>query len=151
MERFSRFVDSIDKTGSEISHMITDASESHAIALADCRAQVLSITASMSGKYNGAQAIIYEQYPTDIFSPCGCNTHNLCGNDAAEYIPETITYFGTMQTIYTLFSCSPKRWKILAKRISCSLHGISIWHFYHFYHFYNTIVFGIHSFRCRTG
>ena len=79
----------------------------------------------MSGKYNGAQTIIQEQCPTAIFSPCGCHTLNLCGNDAAECIPEAITYFGTIQTIYTLFSCSPKRWEILAKHIGCSLHGIS--------------------------
>ena len=79
----------------------------------------------MSGKYNGAQAIIKEQYPSAIFSPCGCHTLNLCGNDAAECIPEAITYFGTIQTICNLFSSSPKRWEILAQRIGCSLHGIS--------------------------
>ena len=36
-----------------------------------------------------------------------------------------ITYLGTMRTIYTLFSCNPKRWNTLAKRIGCSLNGIS--------------------------
>ena len=51
----------------------------------------------MSGKYNGAQAIIKEQYPTATFSPYGCHTLNLCGYDAAECIPEAITYFGTTQ------------------------------------------------------
>ena len=79
----------------------------------------------MSGKYNGAQAIIKEQYSIAMFSPCGCHTLNLCGYDAAECIPEAITYFGTTQNIYTLFSCSPEMWKILAKEIGYSLHGIS--------------------------
>ena len=49
--------------------------------------------------YNGAQAIIKEQYPTAMFSPCGCYTPNLCGNNAAECISEASTYFGTIQTI----------------------------------------------------
>ena len=125
VERFLKFVDFSDKTGSKIAQMITETLESHAIPLVDCRAQGYDNAANMSGKYNGAQAIIKEQCPTAIFSPCGCHTLNLCGNDAAECVPEATTYFGTIQTIYTLFSCSPKRWEILAKRIGSSLHGIS--------------------------
>ena len=119
MERFLIFVDRSDKTGSEIAQMIT------AIPLADFRAEGYDNAASISGKYNGAQAIIKEQNPTAVFSPCGSHTLNSCGNDAAECIPEAITYFRTIQTIYTLFSCSPKMWKTFAKRIGCSLHGTS--------------------------
>ena len=62
----------------------------------------------MSGKHNDAETIINDQYPTGIFSPSGFQTHNYCGNDAAECIPEAITNFGTKQTIYTLFCCSHK-------------------------------------------
>ena len=105
--------------------MITEAFESHAIPLAVCNAQGYDNAASVSGKYNGAKAIIKEQYPTAIFSPCVCHTLTLCVDDTAECLPEAITYFGTIQIIYTLFSCSPKRWKILTKRIGYSLHGIS--------------------------
>ena len=57
--------------------MITETLESHAIPLADCRAQGYGNAASMSGKYNSAQAIIKKQYPAAIFSCCGCHTHNL--------------------------------------------------------------------------
>ena len=71
--------------------MITEASESHAIPLADCRAQGCDNAASISGKYNGAQTIINEQYPAAILSSCGCPTLNLCGNDAAECILEAST------------------------------------------------------------
>ena len=113
------------KTGSEIAQLITESFEGHYIPLADCRSPGYDGTASIHGKYNGAQAIIKEQYPTAIFSPCGCHTCNRCGNDAAECIPEAITYVETMQTICILFSCSPKMRKILAKHIRCSLHGIS--------------------------
>ena len=54
--------------------MITETFESHAIPLADCRAQGYDSAARISGKHNGAQAIITEQYPTVILSPCG-STH----------------------------------------------------------------------------
>ena len=92
------------KTEFKIAQMITEALKSHAILLDDCKAQGYDNAANMSGKYHGAQAIIKEQYPTAIFSPCGCPTLNLCGNDAAECIPEasTGTYFGTIQTIYSI-------------------------------------------------
>ena len=57
--------------------MIAETSESHAIPLADCRAQGCDNATSRSSKYNRAQAIIKKQYPTAIFSPCGCHTLNL--------------------------------------------------------------------------
>ena len=41
--------------------MITVILESHVIPLVDCRAQGYVNAASMSGKYNGTQAIIKEQ------------------------------------------------------------------------------------------
>ena len=125
VERFLKYVDCNDKTGSEIAPKIIETFESHAIPLADCRTQGYDIAARMSGKYSGAQVIIKELYPTAILSPCGCHKHNLCGNDAAECIPEAITYFRSIQTVYTLFICCPKRLKILAKLIVCSLYGIS--------------------------
>ena len=109
VERILKFVDCSDESWSEIAQMIIGTFESHAIPLADFRTQGYDNEASMSGKYNGAKAIIKEQYPAGIFSPCGCYTHNLCGNDVPDCISEAITYFGTKQTIYTLFSCSPKR------------------------------------------
>ena len=87
--------------------MITETLESHVIPLADCSAQGYDNAVSTSSKYNGAQTIIKEQYPTAIFSPCGCHKLNLCGNDAAECISEASTYFGTIQTI--LYAFYPKR------------------------------------------
>ena len=74
--------------------MTTETLESHSVPLADCRAQDYNNGANMSGKWNGAQAIIKEQYPSAIFSPYGCHTPNLCGNNAAVCIPEAIIYFG---------------------------------------------------------
>ena len=99
MQRFLKFVDCSDKTGSKIAQIITETLKSHAIPHADSRPQGSDNAASISGKYNGAQAIINEQYPTAIFFPCGCHTLNLCVNDADECILKAITYCGTIQTI----------------------------------------------------
>ena len=124
-ERFLIFVNRSDKAGSDIAPMTTETLESHSVPLADCKAQGYNNEANMSGKWNGAQAIINEQFIAAISNPCRCHKPNLCGIDAAACISEAITYIGTMQAIFTLFSCGPKRWKILTKQIGCSLHDIS--------------------------
>ena len=49
--------------------MITERLETYVILLDDCSAQDYNNAASMSGKYNSAQAIIKKQCPTAIFSP----------------------------------------------------------------------------------
>ena len=125
VERFLTFVDCSDKTGAEIANMIIETLKEHGIPITDCRAQGYDNGANMAGRYNGAQAKVLEVCPTAVFSPCGCHTLNLCGNDAAQSLPEAVTYFGTIQTVYNLFSSSPKRWEILLEHIGSSLHGIS--------------------------
>ena len=79
----------------------------------------------MSGKYNGAQSHILKNYEMCIFSPCACHSLNLVGQDSASVCPEAVTFFGMVQTVYGLFSTSPKRWEILHKHIGVFLHGLS--------------------------
>ena len=102
-----------------------DALEECVIPLSDCKAQGYDNAANMAGRYIGAQAKIEEQNSVALFSPCGCHTLNLCGNDAAECLPEEITYFGTVRTIYNLFSSNLKQWELPNTRIGCSLHCMS--------------------------
>ena len=111
LERFYMFADCSSMRGGEIDQLIMDTFEEQAIPLSDCRVQGFDNTANMVGRYEGAQARIEEQNYVAIFSPCGCHTLNLCGNDAAKCLPERITYPCTVQTIYNLFSSSPKRWE----------------------------------------
>ena len=61
-----------------------------------------------------------------ILTPCGCHSLNLCGNDTAECLLKTITYFGTVQTIHNAFIFITKRWELHRTRIGCSLHGMSV-------------------------
>ena len=113
------------KSGEDIAQLIMDTLEEHAIPPSDCRSQGYDNAANMAGKNEGAQAKIEEQNSVSIFSPCGCHNLNLCGNDAAECLPEAITYFGTVQIVHNLFSSSLKRWELPMTRIGCSLHDMS--------------------------
>ena len=93
MERLLKFIDCSEKTESEIAQIIARTLEDQDIPFTDCRAQGYDIGANISGKCNGAPAIIKEQFHTAILSPCGCHTLNFCGNNAAECIPEALEYF----------------------------------------------------------
>ena len=88
-----------NKKGKEIAQLIMDTLEERATSLSDCRAQGYDNAANMAGKYNGAQAKICEQNSLAIFSPCGCHTLNLCGNDAAECLPEAVTFWNSSNNI----------------------------------------------------
>ena len=79
----------------------------------------------MAGKYNGVQAVLTRQNSNCIFSSCGNHSLNLVGVDCVESCREAITYFGTIQQLYNLFSCSPRRWEILQQHIPVSLHSTS--------------------------
>ena len=75
----------------------------------------------MSGCYVGAQALIQENYPQAVFSPCSAHILNLCGVHAAESNDVVKTFFWNIQKLYNLFSSSPSRWKILQEIAQISL------------------------------
>lgn len=124
-ERFWKFVNCNDKTGQQIAELILNTMKDSKIPFDDCRAQAYDNGANMSGAYNGAQSHILDSNPLCIFSPCGCHSLNLCGIDAAACSKEATTFFGVVQTVYNLFSCSPTRWEMLTKNIGSSLHTLS--------------------------
>ncbi|XP_065645754.1 zinc finger MYM-type protein 1-like [Hydra vulgaris] len=121
-ERFLIFADCAKKTGSDIAELILETLETLKICFEDCRGQGYDNRVNMSGKYKGVQAILQKKNPLSVFSPCGCHSLNSCGQNAASSCTDAETFFGTVQTVYTIFSASPQRWKILQKR----LHGVSL-------------------------
>lgn len=124
-ERFLAFVDCNQKTGQAIKQLILDTLEKYSISLQNCRAQSYDNGSNMSGAYKGVQALLLQLNPLALFSPCACHSLNLCGVHAAECCPEVITFFGTLQKLYNIFSGSPQRWSILKDCTGCSLHSLS--------------------------
>jgi hypothetical protein len=53
-----------------------------------------------------------------FYTPCSCHSLNLVISDMANSCPKAITFFGIIQRIYSLFSLSTKRWKILQDNVS---------------------------------
>lgn len=56
--------------------------------------------------------------PTAFFVPCTAHSWNLLLGDMASVVPMAITFFGTIQRLYTLFSGSGQRWHILMKHLT---------------------------------
>lgn len=52
-----------------------------------------------------------------FFVPCGCHNYNLVLCDAAKSSVKSVTFFGVSQRLFTLFSASVNRWKILTDHL----------------------------------
>jgi hypothetical protein len=81
--------------------------------LNDCRGQGYDNGAKMKGKNIGVQDI----NPLAVYVPCGCHSYNLVLCDAAKSSLKSVTLFGVLQRLFTLFSASVHRWKILTDRL----------------------------------
>jgi len=49
--------------------------------------------------------------------PCACHSLNLTLSDMTHSYIKVVSFFGVVQHIYSLFSSSPKRWKILLDNV----------------------------------
>ena len=125
-ERFLKYVDLNEKTGIEIANMILETLQDQEIKFSDCRGQGYDNGSNISGKYNGAQSHLLRQNKLCVFSPCACHSLNLVGQDSAEICAEAVTFFGVVQTVYNLFSSSPKRWEILTSKIEFPYMGCPV-------------------------
>jgi hypothetical protein len=72
----------------------------------------------MKGKERGVQKRLLDINFKAFYTPCGCHSLNLVIRDMANSCPKAITFLGIVQRIYSLFSSSTKRWKILQDNMS---------------------------------
>lgn len=122
---FLEFIECAEKTGKDIAELIFKELQKHGLDESKLRGQGYDNGSNMSGKFNGCQAKVLERCPYAILSSCTLHSRNLVGVDSAKCCPTAITFFGSVQKVYVLFSSSPKRWEILQKAIGESLHSQS--------------------------
>ncbi|XP_033029698.1 zinc finger MYM-type protein 1-like [Lacerta agilis] len=124
-ERFLGFHEFSIKTGEEIATEILEVLERLNLNFQDCVGQAYDNGSNMAGKYAGVQAILKGKNGNCIFSSCANHTLNLVGTNCAEACNEAITFFGTIQKMFNVFSASPSRWEVLKKNVPASLHAVS--------------------------
>jgi len=79
----------------------------------------------MRGIHKGVQALVQEKFPEALFIPCCSHSLNLllCGDASSNRM--CLTFFGTLQRLYTMFSASVKRWDILKEFVDITLKPLS--------------------------
>lgn len=84
-----------------------------------CRGQTYDNAATMSGERTGLQKRLLDRNRKATFLNCDNHSLNLAALHAAEVDPSVITFFETVNEVFTFFSHSPHRWakmKTVCKR-----------------------------------
>ena len=77
---------------------------------------------NMKGKYQSVQKRLLEINPRALYVSCACHCLNLTICDMTHSCVKTISFFGVIQRIYSLFCSSTKRWKFLQDYV----HGLTL-------------------------
>uniref|UniRef100_A0A1B6DAI5 TTF-type domain-containing protein n=1 Tax=Clastoptera arizonana TaxID=38151 RepID=A0A1B6DAI5_9HEMI len=113
------------KKADEVTEEILTALESDGLDIALCRSQGYDNAATMAGIHSGVQARIQNINPKALFVPCNNHSLNLCGVHAFSCTPSSLTFFGTLENIYNLFSASTHRWEILTEVVGEAVKRLS--------------------------
>jgi hypothetical protein len=116
-ERFMGFLQIDDSTGRGLTGVILGFLQIKNIKLQHCQGQGYDNGANMKGKNKGVQSRILDLNPLAVYIPCGCHSLKLLRCDAAKSSVKSISVFGILGRLYTRFSASTFRWKILTDNV----------------------------------
>jgi hypothetical protein len=105
-------------TGENLLNSLLKELEVLGLDVADIRGQGYDNGANMKGHNSGVQARLLQRNSRAFFTPCACHSYNLILGDMAKTCPEAMTFFGTLQRIYTIFASSTKRWTIFRSHVT---------------------------------
>ncbi|CAB3990490.1 zinc finger MYM-type 1-like [Paramuricea clavata] len=117
VERFVTFLDMQGHSGRELAESLLKFLRTHGIGITNCRGQSYDNASNMSGKYNGMQAIIRQHCEMAHYVPCAAHSLNLVGQSAAGCCLAAIAFFKFLQGLYSFFSASMHRWKVLNDKL----------------------------------
>nr|XP_022902366.1 zinc finger MYM-type protein 1-like [Onthophagus taurus] len=117
-EHFLGFCVTTDTTEAGLSSYVLNFLKENNINYKHMRGQGYDNGANMKGRHNGLQKKILDINSRALYVPCTAHTLNLVVNNAADVSIQTVDFFGIIQELYTFFSCSPKRWKVMKDKVS---------------------------------
>lgn len=125
-ERFIEFIPIEKHTSLYLEQEVLKTLKKLKLDIKNCRGQSFDNAANMSGKYSGLQARIKEHSPSAIFIPCANHSLNLIGNYAADSCSAAIQYFMFVHNLFTFFSASTHRWKILTNNLKMCKNSVTV-------------------------
>lgn len=114
-EYFLDFMNVESTTGLYLTNVLISKLKEYNIELLDCRGQGYDNGSNMKGQYQGVQSRIKQLNSRAFFTPCASHHLNLLLGDLAKSSIKAISFFGTVQRIFCLFSSSTNRWGVLKK------------------------------------
>ena len=112
------FLNVDDTSGKCLFNTLVREIENLKLDINNVRGQGYDNGSNMKGKHQGVQKRLLEINCRAFYTPCGCHNLNLVLCDVANSCVKAISFFEVLQRIYSLFSSSVKRWKILKENIS---------------------------------
>ncbi|KAJ8001126.1 hypothetical protein DPEC_G00187990 [Dallia pectoralis] len=119
-EHFVGFLNVLDTTGKGLCESFLGHLETLGLDIANCRGPSYDNGSNMQGKKQGVQKRVLDMNNNALSVPCGSHTLNLVVGDAAKSSLTSISFFGLLQRLYTLFSSSVNRWAILTEHVTNS-------------------------------
>nr|XP_047133848.1 uncharacterized protein LOC101240817 [Hydra vulgaris] len=116
-EHFIKFVIVESSTGENLFNTLVKKIEMLGLDVENIRGQGYDNGANMKGHNFGVQARLLERNSRAFYTPCVCHNYNLVLGDMAKTCSDPMTFFGTLQRIYTLFASSTKRWTVFKKHL----------------------------------
>ena len=120
-ESFLRFIETKGKSAEEIYGLILRELEKDGIQIGDCRGQAFDNAAVMAGHRSSVQKRISEINPKALFVPCTNHSLNLACVHAASVAVHSVTFFGTLDKLFSFFSASTHRWDVLIQVTGLSI------------------------------
>lgn len=124
-ESFLGYFQLTGKKAVDITEEIFKILEKDRLDINMCRSQGYDNASTMAGIHTGVQARIKEVNSKAMFVPCSNHTLNLCGVHAFGTVPSCVTFFGTLESVYSFFSASTRRWEILMQHVGISVKRLS--------------------------
>jgi hypothetical protein len=72
----------------------------------------------MVGRHQGVRSRILSENPRAFYVACSAQSLNLLPGGMAPSVPTAMSFFGTIQSFYTVFATSTERWKILTTHVT---------------------------------
>lgn len=117
IERFLGFLPYVGHKSEELEMAVTSMLASLKIDIGNCRGQSYDNASNMSGIYVGLQARLKQLNSLADYVSCAAHSLNLVGACAAECVTEAASFFSTLQSLYTFFAASTRRWDLLSSNV----------------------------------
>ena len=116
-ELFLNFFPLHRKNADKIIKSMLDELQQNSLDITTCRGQAYDNASTMAEIRSGVQCRIKQLNSKAIFIPCANHSLNLAGIHAVASSEHSATFFAVVERVYSFFSASTQRWKVLFKHV----------------------------------